>query len=65
MAEWIADEGGGTAAAVPVAIEVPHGPVVESLMDQGFPVYSLNPKQLDRFSPAEAKDDSRDARGPR
>ena len=49
-----------------MAIEVPHGPVVESLMDRGFPVYSINPKQLDRFrdrfSPAGAKDDSLDAR---
>ena len=66
MADWIAAEGGGSAAEIPVAIEVPHGPVVESLMDRGFPVYSLNPKQLDRFrdrfSPAGAKDDSRDAR---
>ena len=35
-------------------------------MDQGFAVYSINPKQLDRFrdrfSPAGAKDDGRDAR---
>ena len=56
----------GAAEDIPVAIEVPHGPVVESLMDRGFAVYSINPKQLDRFrdrfSPAGAKDDSRDAR---
>jgi transposase len=48
-----------------VAIEVPHGVVVETLMERGFPVYSINPKQLDRFRdrffPAGAKDDSRDA----
>ena len=35
-------------------------------MDRGLAVYSINPKQLDRFrdrfSPAGAKDDSRDAR---
>ncbi len=66
MAEWIAARGSGAAGDIPVAIEVPHGPVVESLMDRGFPVYSINPKQLDRFrdrfSPAGAKDDSRDAR---
>ena len=63
--KWKA-RGGGAAGDIPVAIEVPHGPVVESLMDRGFPVYSINPKQLDRFrdrfSPAGAKDDSRDAR---
>jgi transposase len=47
-----------------VAIEVPHGPVVDSLMERGFHVHAINPKQLDRFrdrfSPAGAKDDSRD-----
>ncbi|MCY4399686.1 MAG: hypothetical protein OXE96_10150 [Gemmatimonadetes bacterium] len=32
-----------------MAIEIPHGPVVESLMDHGFAVYSINPKQLDRL----------------
>ncbi len=35
-------------------------------MDRGFPVHSINPKQLDRFRdhfwPAGAKNDSRDAR---
>ena len=66
MAAWIAAECGGDPTGIPVAIEVPHGPVVESLMDQGFAVYSINPKQLDRFrdrfSPAGAKDDGRDAR---
>src|SRR3954471_22305686 len=56
---------GSCPEAVFVAIEVPHGPVVESLMERGFRVHSINPKQLDRFrdrfSPAGAKDDSRDA----
>ena len=50
---------------VQVAIEVPHGPVVESLLNRGFQVHAINPRQLDRFrdrfSPAGAKDDSRDA----
>ena len=49
------------AAAVGVAIKVPRGPVVESLMERGFAVYPINPKQLDRFrdriSPSGAKDD--------
>ena len=66
MVEWIAARSGGSAPDIPVAIEVPHGPVVESLMDRGFAVYAINPKQLDRFrdrfSPAGAKDDSLDAR---
>lgn len=32
-----------------IAIEVPHGPVVEALLEAGFRVHSINPKQLDRF----------------
>jgi len=54
----------GAANTVAVAIEVPHGPVVDSLIDRGFAVYAINPKQLDRlrdrFSVAGAKDDRRD-----
>lgn len=50
---------------IAVAIEMPHGPVVEALMDRGIAVFAINPKQLDRFrdrfSPAGAKDDRRDA----
>lgn len=56
----------GNTDAVGVAIEVPHGPVVETLLEREFPVFSLNPKQLDRFrdrfSVAGAKDDRLDAR---
>ncbi|MBV9226954.1 MAG: IS110 family transposase [Acidobacteriaceae bacterium] len=48
-----------------VAIEVPHGPLVEELLERRFHVLFINPKQLDRFRdryfPAGAKDDSRDA----
>lgn len=48
-----------------VAIEVPHGPVVEALLERGFGVHALNPKQMDRFrdrfTMSGAKDDSRDA----
>ncbi len=54
------------AVAVAVAIEVPHGPVVDALLDRGLAVHAINPKQLDRlrdrFSVAGAKDDRRDAR---
>ena len=32
-----------------MAIEVPHGPVVESFIERGFAVHAINPKQLDRF----------------
>ena len=34
---------------IAVAIEVPHGPVVDALLDHGCHVYAINPKQLDRF----------------
>lgn len=66
MAQWLVAKGGGPENRIPVAIEVPHGVVVETLLERGFPVHSLNPKQLDRFrdrfSAAGAKDDRRDAR---
>jgi transposase len=65
LANWILQLTAAGPDAVHIAIEVPHGPVVESLMERGFHVYAINPKQLDRFrdrfSPAGAKDDSRDA----
>ena len=48
-----------------IAIEVNHGAVVEALLAKELRVYSINPKLLDRlrdrFSPAGAKDDRRDA----
>ncbi len=66
LGDWLASVGQGQPDTVAVAIEVPRGAVVESLMERGFAVFSLNPKQLDRFrdrfSPAGAKDDRRDAR---
>ena len=67
MAAWIAEMvGEASAETVGVAIETPRGPVVESLLANGLAVHSINPKQLDRFrdrySPAGAKDDRRDAR---
>jgi transposase len=65
MQDYILSLTGSTPDKVFVAIEVPNGPVVESLMERGFRLHSINPKQLDRFrdrfSPAGAKDDSRDA----
>lgn len=55
----------GSPEKVAIAIEVPHGPVVELLLDRGFHVYALNPKQLDRFRDRHttigAKDDRLDA----
>jgi len=53
------------ATAIAVAIEVPHGPIVEARLERGFRGYAINPKQLDRFrdrfAVAGAKDDRRDA----
>lgn len=50
---------------VAVAIEVPRGPVVDTLLERGLHVFALNPQQLDRFrdrhTVAGAKDDRRDA----
>ncbi|MGH7644320.1 MAG: IS110 family transposase [Gemmatimonadales bacterium] len=50
---------------VAVALEVPRGPVVETLLERGVHVFAVNPKQLDRFrdrhTVAGAKDDRRDA----
>ena len=65
LCDWLVSIA-GDAGAVAVAIEVPHGPVVDALLDRGFAVHAINPKQLDRlrdrFSVAGAKDDRRDAR---
>ena len=65
MCGWLIATSGGKPEDIHVAIEVPHGAVVETLLDRGFKVYAINPRQLDRFrdrfSPAGAKDDSRDA----
>jgi transposase len=65
LCSWILAKTGARPEAVAVAIEVPHGPVVEALLERGFQVYTINPKQLDRFrdrfSIAGAKDDRRDA----
>jgi len=62
---WLLAMTEAQAAAIAVAIEVPHGPIVETLLERGFPVYAINPKQLDRFrdrfTVAGAKDDRRDA----
>jgi transposase len=55
----------GEVANLGVAIEVPRGPVVESLLERNINVFAINPKQLDRFrdrhTVAGAKDDRRDA----
>jgi transposase len=65
LCDWLVSLAGHS-SSVAVAIEVPHGPVVDTLLDRGFAVHAINPKQLDRLrdriSVAGAKDDRRDAR---
>lgn len=66
MAAWLtATSGAAEPGCIHIAIEVPHGPVVETLIERGFTVHAINPKQMDRFRDrftlAGAKDDSRDA----
>lgn len=63
--DWLVTLAGGQPERMGVAIEVPRGAVVETLVERGVHVYALNPKQLDRFrdryTVAGAKDDRRDA----
>ena len=65
LCDWLLMKTGASATTVAVAIETPRGPVVEALLERRFAVFSINPKQLDRFrdrfTAAGAKDDSRDA----
>ncbi len=66
LCQWLRDKSGTAPARIAVGLEVSGGPLVETLLEQGFAAFHLNPKQLDRFrdrySPAGAKDDRRDAR---
>ena len=65
LCEWLIDKSCAEPARIAIAIEMPHGPIVEMLLERGFAVYAINPKQMDRFrdrfTVAGAKDDSRDA----
>ncbi len=65
LVTWVEQETGVTPAETAVAIEVPRGALVDALLERGFPVWAINPKQLDRFrdrhTAAGAKDDRRDA----
>ena len=47
MAVWLrASSGAADASWIRVAIEVPHGPVVETLIERG---HAIDPKQMDRL----------------
>jgi predicted NBD/HSP70 family sugar kinase len=59
--DWLRELAGGDPAVIAVAIERPRGALIEALLERGLHVYSINPKQLDRFrdrhTVAGAKDD--------
>ncbi|HVB59147.1 MAG TPA: IS110 family transposase [Candidatus Acidoferrales bacterium] len=64
FAQWLrelADDPGRVA----IAIEILRGAIVETLVERGFHVYAINPKQLDRFRDrycmSGVKDERRDA----
>src|SRR5215831_5461437 len=65
LCAWLLAMTNAEPAVIAVAIEVPHGPIDETLLERGFAVYAVNPKQFDRFrdrfTVAGAKDDRRDA----
>ena len=65
LSAWLRQHTSDSPSLLAAAIEIPRGAIVETLLEHGFTVFSINPKQLDRFrnrySPAGAKDDRRDA----
>lgn len=65
FAAWLLERTHNAPTSTAVSIEVPRGAVVETLLEHGFSVFAINPKQLDRFrdrhTVAGAKDDRRDA----
>ena len=66
--QWVREQTGVAPEAVAVGLETPAGVLVDTLIEQRFAVFALNPKQLDRFrdrfTAGGAKDDPpRCARG--
>jgi hypothetical protein len=65
LADWLWTLSAGQPQRVAVAIEVPRGAIVEGLVERGFHVFAIHPKQLarfrDRHTMSGAKDDRRDA----
>ena len=50
MAAWLmARSGAAEGSQIRVAIEVPHGPVVATLIERGFKVHAINSRQMDRL----------------
>lgn len=67
LLSWLVDQTGADPGSIGVALEVPHGAVVDGLLDRGFATFAVNPKQADRGREllvlSGAKDDPRDAEG--
>ena len=66
LTTWLSEQTNqAETASIGVALETSSGPVVDCLLALGYGVFAINPKQADRFrdrySPAGAKDDRRDA----
>jgi transposase len=65
LADELVELANGQPGQVAASIETTWGAVVETLLERGIAVFSINPKQLDRFrdrhTVAGAKDDRRDA----
>src|SRR5216684_7442606 len=65
LADWLWTLSAGQPQRVAVALEVPRGAMVEGLLERGFHLFALHPKQRDRFRDrhrgAGAKDDRREA----
>jgi len=63
--DWLIARADGQPERIAVAMEINRGALVDAFMDRGIAVYSINPKQLDRFrdrhTVAGAKDDRLDA----
>ena len=49
LSDWLIGRTGAKPEVIAVAIETPNGPVVEALLERGFRVDAINPKQRDRF----------------
>jgi transposase len=63
--QWVRERTGVAPEAVAIGLETPRGVLVDTVIEQRFAVFALNPKQLDRFrdrfTAGGAKDDRRDA----
>jgi transposase len=64
--QWVLHHTAAVPAAIAVGLETARGALVDTLLECGFAVFAVNPKQLDRFrdrfTAGGAKDDRRDAR---